>query len=167
MLTTARQDTSPLDRDALVQPSTVVNAGASTAYSFGEHGAYSFKGYSRRTLRAINGSSIGIRYRKHVTNLPGTPDLANRRRMWAIFVHGCFWHCHEGCRRFVLPKTQTGYWIPKLRGNAERDAQNVAQLQAMGLRVFIIWECQANDPFELKSLLKCFFEQPHSHSILP
>jgi len=107
---------------------------------------------------------LGIRYRKHVTNLPGTPDLANRRRMWAIFVHGCFWHCHEGCRRFVLPKTQTGYWIPKLRGNAERDAQNVAQLQAMGLRVFIIWECQAND---LKSLLKCFFEQPHSHSILP
>jgi DNA mismatch endonuclease (patch repair protein) len=79
--------------------------------------------------------------------------------MWAIFVHGCFWHCHEGCRRFVLPKTQTNYWVPKLRGNAERDAQNLAHLQAMGLRILIIWECQTNDSSELKSLVERFFQQ--------
>jgi DNA mismatch endonuclease (patch repair protein) len=102
---------------------------------------------------------LGFRYRKHVKELPGRPDLANRRRKWAIFVHGCFWHCHEGCKRFVLPKTETGYWIPKLRGNAGRDAQNVAQLRAMGLQVFIIWECQTNDPGELKALVQAFFER--------
>jgi DNA mismatch endonuclease, patch repair protein len=102
---------------------------------------------------------LGFRYRKNVKDLPGRPDLANRRRKWAIFVHGCFWHCHEGCRRFVLPKTETGYWIPKLRGNAERDAQNAAQLRAMGLQVFVIWECQTSDPGELKALVQAFFER--------
>jgi DNA mismatch endonuclease, patch repair protein len=100
---------------------------------------------------------LGIRYRIHVPGLPGIPDLANRRRKWAIFVHGCFWHCHEGCKRFVLPKTRTHYWIPKLRGNAERDARNVALLQAMGLRVLIIWECETNDPCALESLVRPFF----------
>ncbi|MGH9604943.1 MAG: very short patch repair endonuclease [Terracidiphilus sp.] len=68
--------------------------------------------------------ALGVRYRAHVSALPGTPDFANKTKRWAIFVHGCFWHAHEACRLAVKPKTNVAYWIPKLDRNKERDAQN-------------------------------------------
>lgn len=88
---------------------------------------------------------FGFRYRKHVTSLPGSPDFANRRRGWAIFVHGCFWHRHQGCRRATTPSTRIDYWIPKLAGNAERDKANAEKIEQLGLRVLVIWECQTRD----------------------
>jgi DNA mismatch endonuclease (patch repair protein) len=96
---------------------------------------------------------LGLGYRKHVTALPGTPDFANRRRGWAIFVHGCFWHSHQGCRRATVPNTRTEYWIPKLIGNAARDEANSEKLKRLGLRVLVIWECQTRDRPRIRALL--------------
>lgn len=96
---------------------------------------------------------LGLGYRKHVTSLPGTPDFANRHRGWAIFVHGCFWHRHQGCRRATTPNTRTEYWIPKLVGNAERDKANAEKIEQLGLRVLVIWECQTRDAERIAAVL--------------
>ena len=85
---------------------------------------------------------LGVRYRTHAKDLPGKPDLANRSKRWAIFVHGCFWHSHEGCALASRPKSNTGYWEPKLLGNLARDREHYRQLELLGYRVFIIWECE-------------------------
>ena len=66
--------------------------------------------------------ALGHRFRIHVADLPGKPDLANKARRWAIFVHGCFWHSHEKCRLASKPRSNTGYWSNKLARNQERDA---------------------------------------------
>ena len=76
--------------------------------------------------------ALGIRFRKHVTDLPGNPDLANKRRRWAIFVRGCFWHSHDGCKLASDPKSNRKYWVEKLKGNRERDASKIANLRANG-----------------------------------
>lgn len=96
---------------------------------------------------------LGFRYRRHVTSLPGTPDFANRRRRWAIFVHGCFWHSHHGCRRATVPKTRTEYWLPKLMGNVERDKAHIEELQRLGFLVLVIWECQIRDADSIRDVL--------------
>ena len=96
---------------------------------------------------------LGLGYRKHVTNLPGTPDFANRRRGWAIFVHGCFWHRHQGCRRATTPSTRAEYWIPKLAGNADRDNENAKKIEQLGLRVLVIWERQTRDVETIEDVL--------------
>lgn len=104
---------------------------------------------------AVN--ALGHRYRLGVSDLPGKPDLANRSRKWAIFVHGCFWHGH-GCNRASNPKTNTDYWTPKLRKNRDRDARNAESLTKMGLRVLTVWECEAADPGTLTRILHGFFD---------
>jgi len=96
---------------------------------------------------------LGLGYRKHVTSLPGSPDFANRRRGWAIFVHGCFWHRHQGCRRATTPGTRTEYWIPKLLSNAERDKTNAEKMQGLGLRVLVIWECETRHSETIAAVL--------------
>ena len=112
---------------------------------------------SRDTVPEIRVSialrQLGLGYRKHVTNLPGTPDFANRRRGWAIFVHGCFWHRHQGCRRATTPSTRAEYWIPKLAGNADRDNENAKKIEQLGLRVLVIWECQTRDVETIEDVL--------------
>lgn len=87
---------------------------------------------------------MGYRYRLHAKDLPGKPDLVFRPRKKVIFVHGCFWHQHakEDCRDGRQPKSNTGYWAPKLARNVERDASNVAALEAAGWRVLVLWECE-------------------------
>ncbi len=85
--------------------------------------------------------SVGFRYRLHRRDLPGAPDVALGGRKVAIFVHGCFWHRHGGCRYARLPATRPEFWKAKLEGNAERDARAIESLQAMGWRVLIVWEC--------------------------
>jgi DNA mismatch endonuclease (patch repair protein) len=88
--------------------------------------------------------SLTYRYRLHRRDLPGTPDLVFPGRHKVILVHGCFWHRHDdtNCWRARLPKTRPEFWIPKLTGNAERDARDVAALEDAGWGVLVVWECQ-------------------------
>lgn len=83
----------------------------------------------------------GFRYRLHSQSLPGKPDIVLPRWNVVIFVHGCFWHWHEGCPSFRLPKTRREFWALKLMGNVERDHGNLSRLEASGWRVAVIWEC--------------------------
>ena len=84
----------------------------------------------------------GIRYRCNDTRLPGSPDLVNRRHRWAIFVHGCYWHGHSGCKRATIPKRNTTFWMNKIEANRKRDAAKVASLSELGLEVVTVWECE-------------------------
>lgn len=86
--------------------------------------------------------SKGMRYRVHAANIPGRPDIAVRRYKLAIFIHGCFWHGHEGCPRGRLPKSRLEYWRPKIYANRERDAAIADQLNQQGWRQVVIWDCQ-------------------------
>lgn len=83
----------------------------------------------------------GFRFRLHGRKLPGKPDLILPKWGAVVFVHGCFWHRHEGCPYFRLPKTRTDFWDTKLGRNRERDAATIAALRQMGWRVAIVWEC--------------------------
>lgn len=83
----------------------------------------------------------GFRFRLHRRDLPGAPDIVLPRHRVAIFVHGCFWHMHAGCRLAKMPATRTEFWSKKLGGNVERDARAVEDLVAVGWRVLIVWEC--------------------------
>ena len=85
--------------------------------------------------------SKGFRYRKNVRTLPGCPDIVLPKYHTVIFVNGCFWHKHD-CGRFVLPSSNTEYWIPKINRNVERDKQNHKKLIDMGWKLLIIWECE-------------------------
>lgn len=86
---------------------------------------------------------LGLRYRTANRDLPGSPDLANRRGRWAVFVHGCFWHRHQACARASVPRRNAAYWQAKFQRNVVRDAQAQASLRRAGWRVFVIWECSA------------------------
>lgn len=101
--------------------------------------------------------ALRLRFRNHVANLPGKPDLANKKRRWAIFVHGCFWHSHRECKLASVPKSNTAYWTEKLNRNQVRDAQKIAALRARGFRVLIIWECEVRDSVRLGCALEQFF----------
>lgn len=89
--------------------------------------------------------SLGYRFRLHRRDLPGTPDLTFPRLRKVIFVHGCFWHRHEGCRRTTTPKTRRGYWQDKFDRNVSRDRQNVAALRKSRWDVLVLWECETVD----------------------
>lgn len=84
----------------------------------------------------------GFRFRINVRRLPGTPDIVLRKYRTVIFVNGCFWHGHEGCRYYVLPKTNTDFWQAKIERNRERDHSERLQLRLMGWHVIQVWECQ-------------------------
>ena len=86
--------------------------------------------------------SKGFRYRKNVRKLPGTPDLVLPKYRAVIFVNGCFWHGHEGCKYFVWPKSNAEFWRQKIETNISRDRQKEAQLRDMGWNVMIVWECE-------------------------
>lgn len=86
--------------------------------------------------------SRGFRYRVNVRRLPGTPDIVLRRYRTVIFVNGCFWHGHEGCRYYVLPKSNVDYWRNKIERNRERDRKDRIMLRDMGWHVIQLWECQ-------------------------
>ena len=86
--------------------------------------------------------SLGFRYRKNDKRLPGTPDIVLPKYRTVIFVNGCFWHGHQGCRYFVVPKTNTEFWMNKIDANRARDQKKISELEAMGWRVIVIWECE-------------------------
>ena len=86
--------------------------------------------------------AAGYRYRLHVRKLPGSPDLVFTSRKKAIFVHGCFWHLHEGCRRARMPKSRCEFWSEKLLGNKYRDEKIMVDLANLGWDVLVVWECE-------------------------
>lgn len=86
--------------------------------------------------------SKGLRYRKNVKTLPGKPDIVFKKYNTIVFVNGCFWHGHEGCKDFVMPKSHTEYWNNKIKANVERDCRNYEALKKMGWNVIIVWECE-------------------------
>ena len=82
----------------------------------------------------------GMRFRIHVKNLPGSPDLVLHKHKVTIFVHGCFWHGHR-CHLFKIPSTRRNFWMDKIKTNQKRDERNIGALQQAGWRTYIIWEC--------------------------
>jgi DNA mismatch endonuclease (patch repair protein) len=84
----------------------------------------------------------GIRFRACPKDLPGRPDIANKSRRWAIFVHGCFWHGHRGCKLARLPRTNRDWWEAKIGANRKRDAKKVRAMRALGYRVETVWQCE-------------------------
>jgi DNA mismatch endonuclease (patch repair protein) len=96
----------------------------------------------------------GIRYRLHAKDLPGIPDLSNKSKKFAVFVNGCFWHQHEGCKRANIPKSNKDYWIPKLDKNVEKQRKNLALLNKMGFKTYVVWECELNDIENNKALME-------------
>jgi DNA mismatch endonuclease, patch repair protein len=95
----------------------------------------------------------GLRYSLHDRGLPGLPDLVFRSRRAVLFVHGCFWHQHEGCAAAARPRSRVGYWDQKLDGNVERDKRHHLDLTAAGWTVLTIWECEAGEPSNLQALV--------------
>lgn len=85
---------------------------------------------------------LGFRYRVNVKRLPGSPDIVLPKYRTVIFVHGCFWHGHKGCKNASTPKTNTDFWKAKITRNQERDQEVWRQLEAKGWSVIIVWECQ-------------------------
>lgn len=84
----------------------------------------------------------GFRYRLHGAGLPGKPDLVFPRYKTVVFVHGCFWHRHEGCSIATTPKSNTQFWTDKFERNVARDIRSQAMLEELGWRVFVVWECE-------------------------
>ena len=94
----------------------------------------------------------GLRYRKNVKRLPGTPDIVFPKYKTAVFVNGCFWHGHKGCRYSHLPSTNFEYWEKKIADNIERDERKKRELEGLGYRVLIIWQCQLKSNTKIETL---------------
>lgn len=86
--------------------------------------------------------SKGLRYRKNVKALPGKPDIVLPKYKTIVFVNGCFWHGHNGCKYFVMPKSNTEYWESKINSNIDRDQRTYDSLSALGWNVLVVWECE-------------------------
>ena len=102
--------------------------------------------------------SLGYRFRLHRGDLPGSPDIAFPKFRSVIFVHGCFWHRHNGCRFCTTPASNLSFWSEKFRRNVERDRQAEAALSSLGWRTMTIWECQTRDPTDLDATLKRYLK---------
>ena len=110
------------------------------------------RSYNMSKIRAVNTKpeevvrkylfAKGFRYRKNVVDLPGKPDIVLPKYKTVIFVNGCFWHVHTGCKYFVWPASNRTFWENKLTRNVERDKEVTTELQGQGWHVFVVWECQ-------------------------
>lgn len=100
---------------------------------------------------------LGYRFRLHRKDLPGRPDIVLPRHNLVVFVHGCFWHQHTGCKDGRLPSSNTEFWVRKFSANQARDAKHIAALKELGWRVEVIWECQTRDPDRLNARLSELF----------
>lgn len=101
---------------------------------------------------------MGYRFRLHRRDLPGNPDIVLPRNKKAVFVHGCFWHGHEGCPRAKRPDTNKSFWDQKLNKNMDRDRENIKNLKALGWDTLIVWTCEVKDADTLKNKLLSFLE---------
>lgn len=102
---------------------------------------------------------IGYRFRLHLPDLPGRPDIVMRKHKKIIFVHGCFWHSHNGCKSSSRPSTNTLFWNKKLDGNIARDSEQIKKLEYMGWKVLVVWECQTSNQSALELILIDFLKQ--------
>lgn len=102
--------------------------------------------------------SLGYRYRLHGRHLPGNPDLVFTSRRKVIFVHGCFWHRHNGCKNTRLPKSRLGFWKPKLEENKRRDTRNKRKLTGLGWSYLVIWECEVKNTEKLTARIVAFLD---------
>lgn len=98
--------------------------------------------------------SNGFRYRLNVKGLPGKPDIVLPKYKMIIFVHGCYWHGHEGCKYFVPPKTRTEWWLEKINANKARDKRNISELTEKGWNYTVIWECELKPKLREETLNK-------------
>ena len=101
--------------------------------------------------------STGIRYRLHHKKFSGHPDIVVRRLRTALFVNGCFWHQHKNCKRSTIPKTNKKYWLPKLKRNIEKQAEDFRKLRKEGWKTIVVWECQTKNQIKLESRLRRMF----------
>jgi DNA mismatch endonuclease (patch repair protein) len=103
---------------------------------------------------------MGYRFRLHGAKLAGKPDLVFAGRRKVIFVHGCFWHRHPdpNCRLARLPKSRQDFWVPKLEGNRERDQRTLAELERLGWKSLVLWECQLNQPTFIENEIRTFLD---------
>lgn len=108
----------------------------------------------RRLLHAM-----GIRYRLHDSKLPGKPDIVMKSRNKAIFVHGCFWHRHPGCKMATTPKSKIDFWTEKFDQNVRRDENARKALEDGGWEVLTVWECETKKPGLLENILRNFLER--------
>lgn len=99
-------------------------------------------------------TSLGMRYRVKNRDLPGNPDLANRSKRWAIFVHGCYWHRHPGCKLASTPKRNRDFWVAKFERNVVRDRAATAELHHLGFDVLLVWECETREPVQTLERLR-------------
>ncbi|WP_223909448.1 very short patch repair endonuclease [Rhodoferax lithotrophicus] len=99
---------------------------------------------------------MGFRYRLHRKDLPGSPDIVFPRLRKVIFVHGCFWHQHPGCRLAYTPKSNTQFWLDKLEANTRRDTLALMALDAMGWEILVVWECEVSNLSSLALQLNSF-----------
>ena len=102
----------------------------------------------------------GFRYRLHDKKLPGKPDIVLPRYKTVIFVNGCFWHGHEGCKYFVIPKTRTEWWVEKIRRSKDKDENNYNLLAEKGFTVITLWECMLK-PEKRKETFTCLIRRLH------
>ena len=123
----------------------------------------------RRIMSAVRGTdtkpelavrclvhAMGYRYRLHRKDLPGKPDLVFAGRRKVVFVHGCFWHRHESCRKATEPKTRADFWAEKFKANVARDRRVEEELSDQGWTSLVIWECETKDTASLAERLKAF-----------
>ena len=101
---------------------------------------------------------LGFRFRLHGRRLPGRPDIVLARHRTVVFVHGCFWHRHRGCRFAYQPKSNVSFWTEKFEQNVARDSRNKRELLRLGWRVLVVWECQAVDRGALTERLAAALE---------
>lgn len=96
----------------------------------------------------------GFRYRRNVKSLPGTPDIVLKKYKTVILINGCFWHMHEGCKSFVWPENNADFWKKKLLANKKRDEEKIKQLEMLGWRVIVIWECELKNNIADQTLIQ-------------
>lgn len=101
----------------------------------------------------------GVRFRMNVRSLPGSPDLANKSRGFAVYVHGCFWHRHPGCGRATTPKNNAEFWRTKFEQNVARDQRKERALRGLGFEVAVVWECETHDDGLLSRALEGVLER--------
>ena len=102
--------------------------------------------------------TLGYRFRTHSVKLPGKPDLVFTSRRKVVFVHGCFWHRHKGCKRASMPATRTAFWEAKFSSNIMRDRRVRRELKKMGWAALIVWQCELKNPVKVTERLHEFLE---------
>lgn len=105
--------------------------------------------------------AMGYRFRLHNKNLPGKPDIVLPKHRRIVFVHGCFWHGHKGCRRAARPASNVEFWNAKLDSNIKRDNESLKALEQLGWKCLVIWQCELHQESVIRNRLKQFMKSNH------